>query len=151
MNERAPVAFWAYLVLQVPDILLAGLIFFALHRWAALSAEWAVGAFVMWIVKDLAMYRVVRSAFAPARTGPETFIGAHGIAEDALDPVGYVKFDGEHWRSESLQPRQVIPAGARVVVRAVQGLTFLVEAETPDAGKSEEGGKSHASRVGEPG
>ena len=150
MNQRGPGAFWAYLLLQVPDILLAGLILFVLHRWAGLSYGWAVGVFVVWIVKDIAMYPLVRGAFAPARTGAEAFIGARGVVADALAPLGYVRLDGELWRAESLRPRQPIPAGVPVVVRAVQGLTFLVEAETPGARRPEEGG-SHESRVGQPG
>ncbi len=151
MARRVPGVFSTYVLLQLPDTIVAALVLFALHRWAALSPEWAAGAFLVWIVKDIAMYPVVRSAFAPSLTGPETFIGARGIAEDALDPVGYVKLDGERWRAETLQPRQIIPGGTPVVVRAVQGLTFVVEAAMPDAGKSQEGGKSHANRMGEPG
>jgi membrane protein implicated in regulation of membrane protease activity len=150
MSGRAPGAFRAYLVLQVPDILVAGLILYALHRWAGLPYGWAVGTFVVWIVKDIAMYPVVRGVFAPARTGAEAFIGARGVVMDAIAPLGYVRLDGELWRAESVQPRQAIPAGAPVVVRAVQGLTFLVEAETTGAGRPEEGG-SHESRVGQPG
>jgi membrane protein implicated in regulation of membrane protease activity len=139
MNGRAPGAFWAYLVLQVPDILLAGLILFVLHRWAGLPYGWAAGAFVAWIVKDIAMYPVVRGVLSPARTGADAFIGARGVVSDALAPLGYVRLDGELWRAECLQPRQAIPVGAPVVVRAVQGLTFLVEAETPGAGPPAEG------------
>jgi membrane protein implicated in regulation of membrane protease activity len=156
MAGRAPVtsrgagAFWAYLLLQVPDILLAGAILAVLHLWANLPFAWAVGVFVAWIVKEIAMYPLVRSAFAPSRTGPEAFIGARGVVKDALAPLGYVRLDGELWRAESLRPEQAVPVGASVVVRAVQGLTFLVEAETPDARRPEEGG-SHASRVGQPG
>jgi membrane protein implicated in regulation of membrane protease activity len=150
MTRRAPGAFWAYLVLQVPDTLLAGLILFALHRWAGLPYGWAVLAFVVWVVKDIAMYPVVRGVFGPARTGAEAFIGARGVVMDSIAPLGYVRLDGELWRAESAQPRQEIPAGAPVVVRAVQGLTFLVEAETAGADRSEEGG-SHENRVGQPG
>ena len=150
MSRRAPGVFWAYLLLQLPDILLAGLILFVLHRWAGLPYGWAVGAFVVWVVKDIAMYPLVRSAFAPARTGAEAFIGARAVVADALAPLGYVRLDGELWRAESLRPQQAIPAGAPVVVRAVQGLTFLVEAETLGASRQEEGG-SHESRVGQPG
>jgi membrane protein implicated in regulation of membrane protease activity len=150
MNGRTPGAFWAYLILQVPDILLAGLILFGLHRWAGLPSGWAVGAFVVWVAKDIAMYPLVRGVFGPARTGAEAFIGARGVVMDAIAPLGYVRLDGELWRAESVQPRQAIPAGAPVVVRAVQGLTFLVEAEAAGPGRPEEGG-SHASRVGQPG
>lgn len=150
MSGRVPGAFWAYLVLQVPDTLLAGLILFALHRWAGLPYGWAVGAFALWIVKDIAMYPVVRAVFSPARTGAEAFIGARGVVMDAIAPLGYIRLDGELWRAESVQPPRVIPAGAPVIVRAVQGLTFLVEAEATGAGRPEEGG-SHESPVGQPG
>lgn len=150
MQGRAPGAFWAYLVLQVPDVLLAALILFALHQWAGLPYGWAVGAFVVWVVKDIAMYPVVRGVFAPTRTGAEAFIGARGIVMDAIAPLGYIRLDGELWRAESVQPLQEIPAGAPVVVRAVHGLTFLVEGEAAGSGRTEEGG-SHESRVGQPG
>jgi membrane protein implicated in regulation of membrane protease activity len=100
MMRRASGAFSAYVLLQLPDIILAGLVLFVLHRWAALSAEWATGLFVVWVVKDVAMYSLVRSAFAPLRTGPEAFVGARGVAEEALAPVGYVRCDGELWLAE---------------------------------------------------
>lgn len=140
MSRRTPGVFLAYVLLQVPDTVLAGLILYALHRWAGLPYAWAVGAFAVWIVKDIAMYPLVRGVFGPARTGAEAFIGARGIVADALAPLGYVRLDGELWRAESLQPHQAIPAGAPVVVRAVQGLTFLVEAETPAGRRQGEGG-----------
>ena len=148
MSWRKPGVFWAYLLLQVPDTLLAGLILVALYRWAGLSLAWAVGAFAVWIVKDIALYPLVRSAFAPSRTGPEAFIGARGVVADAVAPLGYVSLNGELWRAESLRPQQAIPVGATVVVRAVQGLTFLVEADTPDADQPRAGG-SHESRSGQ--
>jgi membrane protein implicated in regulation of membrane protease activity len=132
------------LLLQLPDIILAGLILFVLHRWAGLPYGWAVGAFVVWILKDIAMYPLVRSAFAPARTGAEAFIGARAVVAAALAPLGYVRLDGELWRAESMQTGDAIPAGAPVVVRAVQGLTFLVEADTPGGRRPEEGGSRMA-------
>jgi len=143
VSRRAPGVFLAYLLLQLPDIILAGVILFVLHRWAGLPYGWAVGAFVVWIVKDIAMYPLVRSAFGPARTGAEAFIGARGVVTDALAPLGYVRLNGELWRAESLPPKQAIPVGAPVVVRAVQGLTFLVEADTPADRRQKESG-SHS-------
>jgi len=140
VSRRAPGVFWGYVLLQLPDIILAGAILFALHRWAGLSYAWAVGAFVEWVVKDIAMYPVVRGVFGPARTGAEAFIGARAVVADALAPLGYVRLEGELWRAECLEPRQPIPAGAPVVVRAVQGLTFLVEPEAPGDRRREDGG-----------
>jgi membrane protein implicated in regulation of membrane protease activity len=103
--------------LQVPDILLVGLILFALHRWAVLSAEWALGMFVVWIVKDIAMYAVVCSAFAPARTWAEAFTSTRRVMPSAFAPRGDVRLDGELWHAESLSPREANPVGVPVVVR----------------------------------
>jgi membrane protein implicated in regulation of membrane protease activity len=142
--------FWAYLLLQVPDILLAGLIVLALHRWAGLPLAWAGLAFLAWIVKDLAMYPVLRNTLAASRTWPETFIGARAVAADALAPVGYVKLEGELWRAENVSSQPPIPAETPVVVRAVHGFTLLVESEaTPISGPTE--GGTHGSPVGQPG
>jgi membrane protein implicated in regulation of membrane protease activity len=146
MSGRAPGVFWTYLLLQAPDIVLAGLILFVLHRWAGLPTAWAVGALVVWIAKDIAMYPVVRSVFGPSRTGPEAFIGARGVVADTLAPLGYVSLNGELWRAESLRPRQSVPVGAPVVVRSVQGLTFLVEPEPSGA----DGPDQDVSRGGQP-
>ncbi|MBI2002735.1 MAG: NfeD family protein [candidate division NC10 bacterium] len=104
MAWRAPRGFWAYLILQVPDILLAGLILLLLHWWMALSLGWVLGLFALWVVKDFSMYFLLRSVFTPPRTGPETLVGARAVAREPLAPTGHVLLFGETWRAESLQP-----------------------------------------------
>ena len=129
MAWRAPRGFWAYLILQVPDILLAGLVLLLLHKWMALSSAWVLSLFALWVVKDFAMYFLLRSVFTPPRTGPETLVGARAVSRELLAPTGHVLLFGETWRAESLQPRQVIAPGTPVIVRAIRGLTLLVEGE----------------------
>lgn len=129
MAWRVPRGFWAYLILQIPDILLAGLVLLLVHRWAGLPSGWAIGLFVLWVAKDLAMYFLVRDVFAPPRTGPETLVGARAVAKEPLAPVGHVLLFGETWRAESLQPHNVIAPGTVLTVRARRGLTLLVEAK----------------------
>lgn len=129
MAWRAPRGFWAYLVLQVPDILLAGLILLLIHWWMALSLGWILGLFALWVVKDFAMYFLLRSVFTPPRTGPETLVGARAVSRELLAPTGHVLLFGETWRAESLQPHNVIAPGTPVIVRAIRGLTLLVEGE----------------------
>ena len=131
MTWRMPRGFWAYLALQVPDILLAGIILFLAHRWAGLPAMWAMGLFLLWVAKDLAVYPLLRDLWRPPRFGPETLVGARGIAQDRLSPQGQVRLNGELWQAEALRPEDTILAGAAVVVRASRGLTLLVEAEGP--------------------
>lgn len=57
-------------------------------------------------------------------TGEQGLIGQIGIAETALSPVGKVFIHGELWDAVSTLD---IPAGARVVVRQVDGLTLRVD------------------------
>jgi membrane-bound serine protease (ClpP class) len=56
--------------------------------------------------------------------GPEALVGAEAIAQQAIAPQGQVLVHGELWMAESPAP---IAAGDHVRVRAVQGLTLLVE------------------------
>jgi membrane-bound serine protease (ClpP class) len=56
--------------------------------------------------------------------GPEALVGAEAIAQQAIAPHGQVLVHGELWMAESAAP---VAAGDHVRVRAVQGLTLLVE------------------------
>ncbi len=60
----------------------------------------------------------------PLRAGPQTLMGAHGIAETALDPLGRVRVRGESWSAESVG--DPVPAGTPVLIIAVRGLTLDV-------------------------
>ncbi|HTV81726.1 MAG TPA: nodulation protein NfeD [Acidobacteriaceae bacterium] len=56
--------------------------------------------------------------------GPEALVGAEAIAQQPIAPRGQVLVHGELWMAESPSP---VAAGDHVRVRAVQGLTLLVE------------------------
>jgi membrane-bound serine protease (ClpP class) len=57
-------------------------------------------------------------------TGEQGLIGEIGIAQTALAPAGKVFVHGELWDAVSVVP---IPAGERIVVRQVDGLTLRVD------------------------
>jgi membrane-bound serine protease (ClpP class) len=57
-------------------------------------------------------------------TGAEGLVGEIGIAQSVLSPNGKVVVHGEFWDAVSVVP---IPAGERVVVRQVDGLTLRVD------------------------
>jgi membrane-bound ClpP family serine protease len=132
---------YEYLILQVPDILLAASILWALHRWAGLAARWAVALFVLWVLKDLAIFAVLRRTFMPPATGPEALVGTRAVTREALVPKGYVRVGSELWLAETVHPYEVIGPETPVVVRASRGLTLLVDAASP-AGLREEMGRS---------
>jgi membrane-bound serine protease (ClpP class) len=56
--------------------------------------------------------------------GPEALVGAVGIAQQTIAPQGQILVHGELWQAQSATP---VAAGDQVRVRAVQGLTLLVE------------------------
>jgi len=66
----------------------------------------------------------VRARRNKVMTGPDALVGTLGIAQEALAPRGQILIHGELWFAESPQPVQ---PGETVKVRAVRGLTLLVE------------------------
>ena len=56
--------------------------------------------------------------------GAETLVGRRGVAATGLWPEGQVRVGGELWRARCVGG---CDRGAAVVVRAVDGLTLLVE------------------------
>jgi membrane-bound serine protease (ClpP class) len=60
--------------------------------------------------------------------GEEGMVGETGIAKTAIDSEGKVFVHGEYWNAHANRP---IPAGARVRVVKVQGLTIEVEQLSP--------------------
>jgi membrane-bound serine protease (ClpP class) len=66
----------------------------------------------------------VRAMMKPSVTGPEGMIGRLAVARSALGPDGQVQLDGEIWRA--VAEGGAIPAGEKVRVTAVDGLTLTV-------------------------
>jgi membrane protein implicated in regulation of membrane protease activity len=58
------------------------------------------------------------------QTGVGTLVGATGEVSEPLAPVGQIRVRGELWEAHSSSE---VPAGARVRVIAVNGLTLEVE------------------------
>ncbi|MFZ3215479.1 MAG: nodulation protein NfeD [Candidatus Acidiferrales bacterium] len=81
------------------------------------------------VIVIILMRLVLRSRTWKVSTGREELVGEVGEVREAVGSggaVGSVFVHGELWRAASL-PGQSIPAGARVRVKKVQGLTLEVE------------------------
>ena len=81
----------------------------------------AVAALAVTLVRLL-----LRSRRLSVTTGREGMVGLAGRAETALEPEGWVLVAGELWRARA---GGRVPAGSRVVVTSVEGLTLGVRAE----------------------
>jgi membrane protein implicated in regulation of membrane protease activity len=123
--------FGIYLLLQIPGYVLAGLLLGLLVERDWLSVGWAILALLGWVGKDLALYPAMRRVFQPSRVGSEALLGAPGVVEAPLDPRGLVRIGSELWRGEPLRRGERLPAGMRVVVRDIRGLTVYVEPSPP--------------------
>jgi membrane-bound serine protease (ClpP class) len=66
----------------------------------------------------------VRAQRNKVLTGPEALLGVVGLAQQPIAPRGQILVRGELWQAESDTP---ISSGDAVRVRAVRGLTLLVE------------------------
>jgi membrane-bound serine protease (ClpP class) len=58
--------------------------------------------------------------------GPQALIGKLAIACTPLTPIGQVEVRGEVWQAQLLSPTH-LPTGSPVLVKAVEGLTLIVE------------------------
>lgn len=83
----------------------------------------------------LAVRKAALAARARPAHDPQGLRGAWGEVRSALDPVGTVYLDGELW---SARAEGAVPAGARVRVIELDGLTLRVQAEDPPSEQREE-------------
>ena len=76
------------------------------------------------LITVLLLSLVVRARRNKVETGSEAMVGEIGAAFSPLAPEGKIFVHGEYWNAVSPVP---VPAGARVRVTAVDGLTLTVE------------------------
>jgi membrane-bound serine protease (ClpP class) len=82
----------------------------------------------------IAVRKAARAARARPAHDPQGLRGAWGEVRSDLDPVGTVYLEGELW---SARAERRVPAGARVRVLAVEGLTLRVQADDPSREREE--------------
>jgi membrane protein implicated in regulation of membrane protease activity len=117
-----------YLLIQLPGWVLAIVIVTGLRHWLGIPFWIAVGLFFLWVVKDLVMYPLLRTAYeSGVKTGIEQLIGVTAIVQEELAPRGYVRVRGELWRAEVMADNGPIPPGSSVRILAAQGMTLIVK------------------------
>jgi membrane-bound serine protease (ClpP class) len=113
---------------QIPDVAIFALILFILHQWVGLSLWLFIGLVTLWMVKYLVVFSFVWRAYDKPRPGDVTsLIGTQGVAEERLDPSGYVRVHGELWRAEVIGKTMAIEKGQTVLIEKADGLTILVK------------------------
>lgn len=129
--RRSP--FWRYTAFQVPGWVVALAIGWWIH--ASFDApRWVVpGILLVWVVKDMALYPLLRSAYEVNEAPPvERLIGRRGVAMEPLAPAGYVRIGGELWRARTGDATPIAPHLTVEVVGA-EGLVLSVRLADADA------------------
>ncbi|HEY8153440.1 MAG TPA: NfeD family protein [Myxococcota bacterium] len=121
--------FARYLAFEAPSWVLLLVVLVVLVRVWDLSLPLAALVLALWVVKDLALFPVLRIAYEPAggSGGAENLIGAVGSVSAALDPEGWVRIGAERWRARVASEQAPLPVGAMVRVTKVEGLLLRVE------------------------
>ncbi len=114
----------------MPGWILAAVILLGLRYWIGLPLWIAIGAFSLWVIKDLVFYPLLRKAYeSGAKTGADQLVGLRGVAREHLDPRGYVHVRGELWRAETESSDRPISVGSPVRVVRANGMTLIVTSE----------------------
>ena len=117
-----------YALYQIPDMAILVLILFLVHQWVGLSLGLCIGLVTLWMVKYILVFSFVWRAYDKPRPGDVTsLIGTQGIAEELLDPAGYIRVHGELWRAEVVGKTMAIEKGQAVLIERAYGLTLLVK------------------------
>jgi membrane protein implicated in regulation of membrane protease activity len=125
--------FLRYLLFQILGWAILALVLYVLVHKTEVPRWPAMGLFILWVIKDLAMFPLVRSSYeGNTTTGAETLIGSRGRVQEPLTPEGYVKINGELWKAQTESPNQLLARDTPVRVRGARGLTLIVEAEKND-------------------
>jgi membrane-bound ClpP family serine protease len=118
-----------YLAFEAPSWLGLAAVLWLLIRFWELSISAAALVLGLWILKDLALFPVLRVAYEPAggSGGAENLIGALGTVSAELAPEGWVRIGAERWRARVAREHAPVAVGAAVRVAAVEGLLLRVE------------------------
>ena len=100
--KKHRVVFLKYTMFQVPGWIVAAAVGVWLNRTMDVPSAVVVGLPVFWILKDMALYPLLRTAYETSDTSPiERLVGAQGKTVETLAPLGYVRIAGELWRAET--------------------------------------------------
>jgi len=116
-----------YALLQLPALAVLVVLLVLVKRWIDLPLWFIWGLIGLWIAKDIALFPLTWRAYDQDRAkAVSSMVGARGIAEERLDPSGYIRVGSELWQAEVVGDAPSIERGEGVRVQGIRGLTLLV-------------------------
>ncbi len=116
-----------YWLLQIPGLILVILALGAAGKWFDLPASMGLLIFLLWVVKDAALYPILKPGYESAATaGTQRLVGMAGVTKQDLNPDGYVFVNGEWWKAVADPANDLIGAGEAVRVKSADGMLLTV-------------------------
>ena len=120
--------FVRYLLFQVPGVMVLYFLLVLARRVVVVPTWFLWSLMALWVLKDLILFPAVWRAYdQERRDDASSMVGSRGIAEDRLDPSGYIRVHGELWKAEVMGNCSSIQKGEEVTVRGIRGLRLFVE------------------------
>ena len=124
-----------YALFQLPELGVVGGALAVAVDAGLLEASWAWAVAGAWVVKEVALFPFVRSAYEPSNpNAASALVGRVAIVTQRLDPRGTVKLGPELWSARLDGELDPVDAGSSVCVKAVEGLTLRVERHSGTTG-----------------
>jgi membrane protein implicated in regulation of membrane protease activity len=132
-----------YILFQIPSLALLTVILFVVRRYVDLPGWFVWGFILIWMAKDAILFPFVWRAYDRSRERMlHGMVGEKGIAEERLDPSGYIRIHGELWKAELIGGGPPVEKGESVRVQGIRGLVLLVQPESEESKKFRKGSKN---------
>ena len=125
--------YWLY---QLPGLAVAAVILVVASHWYSLPPWAAWMLLAAWLVKDAALYPMLRTAFEGSKpTGAASLVDSSATATEDLAPRGYVRIGPELWYAECTSK---VSAGTRLRVTGSEGMLLFVTPQGTDIDRQAE-------------
>lgn len=115
-----------YVLFQIPSWTLLILILVWVDQWLDLPPWVLWGIIAVWLSKDAVMFFWVWRAYDRSHSEVHLLVGAEGVVEERLAPVGHIRVHGELWKAEVWAGGSPAEKGEIVRIEGIRGLTLLV-------------------------
>jgi len=120
-----------YTLFQIPSLALLVVILLVVRRYIDLPQWFLWGFMLLWVAKDAILFPFVWRAYDRSQERSlHNMVGKKGVAEERLDPLGYIRIHGELWKAEVIDGAPPVEKGESVQVQGIRGLVLLVQGES---------------------
>ncbi|MCL5736903.1 MAG: hypothetical protein M1274_15260 [Actinobacteria bacterium] len=117
-----------YALLQLAQTSVVVGVLLLVRQFVSIPAWIIATILALWILKDIALYPKLWRAYAFDDNSPlRKLVGLEATVVLRLDPVGYVRVEGELWKAEIRNHDRGAERGERTRVVDIRGTTLIVE------------------------